>query len=89
MLSTDALEVQKYKDGGSSNYDDSGFFSVQVIHKALEIWNLDLVVLSSEHAKEAKAVPESQLAFICNLNSHWFTLRKFGSSTNRYRSYLT
>ncbi|KAI9025253.1 Josephin-domain-containing protein [Phycomyces nitens] len=61
----------------SQNYDDSGFFSIQVIQNALSIWNLSLVPWLSEEASEARQNPEQESAYICNLNEHWFTLRKF------------
>ena len=61
-------ELAKYKEQGSSNYDDSGFFSVQVIQRAMSIWNLELCPLSSREESVAKQSPEQQDAFICNLN---------------------
>ncbi|KAL0092654.1 ataxin-3 [Phycomyces blakesleeanus] len=61
----------------SQNYDDSGFFSIQVIQNALCIWNLSLVPWLSEEASDAREHPEKEAAYICNLNQHWFTLRKF------------
>nr|KAJ3422674.1 Ataxin-3 [Polyrhizophydium stewartii] len=60
-LESEAL--RKLREGGSANYDDSGFFSVQVITKALSV---------------------HQQAFICNLDQHWFTLRRFGASPERW-----
>jgi ataxin-3 len=70
----------------SHNYDDSGFFSVQVIQKALQVWNLELVSITSSHplAVGAKTNPETSAAFICNLEEHWFTLRQFGGSPDRW-----
>ena len=38
--------------------DDSGFFSVQVIEKALESFSLNLINLESPQAIEAKEHPE-------------------------------
>lgn len=55
MLSAgDDTEMKKYREGGSSNYDDSGFFSVQVIHQALKIWDLDLLVLGAKEQEQCK-----------------------------------
>ncbi|KAJ3212309.1 Ataxin-3 [Entophlyctis luteolus] len=68
----------------SQNYDDSGFFSIQVIQNALAVWNLSLSPLASPSNAAAKADPASQSAFILNLNEHWLTLRKFGNSRNRW-----
>ena len=70
----------------SHNYDDSGFFSVQVITKALQVWNLNIIPIGSSDsiAKKAKDSPEEEVAFILNLAEHWFTLRKFGGSKDRW-----
>ncbi|KAI9490390.1 Josephin-domain-containing protein [Zychaea mexicana] len=60
-----------------SNFDDSGYFSVQVIQEALSVWNLQLIAWNSEEAKQAREQPQNEVAYICNLAEHWFTLRKF------------
>lgn len=62
----------------SSNMDDSGYFSIQVIARALTVWNLELVPYNSAVAAPARANPLSQRAFICNLQNHWFTIRRLG-----------
>lgn len=51
--------------------DDSGFFSVQVISKALSVWGLDLLPLSSSNpeAVRAKNSAISANAYICNFRS--------------------
>ena len=48
--------------------DDSGFFSVQVISRALAVWSLDLLPLNSSNpvATRAKNSPISANAYICN-----------------------
>lgn len=91
----DESEKQQMADGGvlsrafqhcfpepSSNYDDSGYFSIQVLQKALEIWNLELVPFNSSDAisQQARNDPSSVKAFICNFKLHWFTIRKLGHS---------
>ena len=52
----------------STNMDDSGFFSVQVISKALSVWGLDLLPLNSSNpeAVRAKNSAISANAYICN-----------------------
>ncbi|KAI9269078.1 Josephin-domain-containing protein [Phascolomyces articulosus] len=80
-----------------SNFDDSGYFSVQVIQEALSVWNLELVPWKSEEAKKAREQPQNEVAYICNLAEHWFTLRKFTvpwrwynlNSTQAQPSYLS
>ncbi|KAG2224484.1 hypothetical protein INT45_010550 [Circinella minor] len=61
----------------ASNFDDSGYFSVQVIQEALSVWGLQLIPWKSEDVKEARENPQNEVAYICNLAEHWFTLRKF------------
>jgi ataxin-3 len=64
----------------SSNFDDSGFFSIQVIQKALSAWNLELIPYKSQNqiATHAQSDPTNQNAYICNFKQHWYTIRKFG-----------
>ncbi|CAH8615492.1 unnamed protein product [Dicrocoelium dendriticum] len=64
----------------SHNMNEEGYFSVQVISKALSIWSLELVpfLRKSPEADAARAHPENQQAFVCNFQSHWFTIRRFG-----------
>ena len=49
----------------SSNYDDSGYFSIQVLQKALEVFQLSLLPLDHPDAgaKDAKRDPK----FVCLL----------------------
>ena len=74
--------MQSATRGESSNYDDSGFFSVQVISKALECLSLSMISWSSSQT-EATLVRNDPAgnaqAFICNHRQHWFTIRKFGN----------
>ena len=67
------------QESTSQNYDDSGFFSIQVMQQALLIFNLELVPLNSTTTKSDNAN-----GYIANLNQHWFTLRKFGNSNYRW-----
>ncbi|KIM69762.1 hypothetical protein SCLCIDRAFT_1208288 [Scleroderma citrinum Foug A] len=76
------LAEQSYNDrsrrGGSMNMDDTGFFSVQVLESALNLWGLSLVRWRSEAMRPHQSKPHLQLAFILNQNQHWCTLRRFG-----------
>jgi ataxin-3 len=76
-----ATNLNSNQQQESSNYDDTGFFSIQVLQHALKSWNLDLVPYSSsnEIAKEARQNPTEQKAYICNFRHHWYTIRKIGS----------
>ncbi|KAG1890258.1 Josephin-domain-containing protein [Suillus subluteus] len=79
----DALEQSsRYDDANrartSTNMDDTGFFSVQVLEEALNIWNLSLVRWRSEAMRPYQNEPHNQTAFVLNQNQHWYTLRRFG-----------
>ncbi|XP_074616047.1 ataxin-3-like isoform X2 [Acropora palmata] len=71
-------DYQEFLKQPSSNMDDSGFFSIQVICNALRLWDIKLVAFPSPEAKEARENPQNQRAFICNLQQHWLTIRKLG-----------
>ncbi|KAF4599864.1 hypothetical protein EYR40_006968 [Pleurotus pulmonarius] len=64
--------------GASTNMDDTGFFSVQVLENALSVWGLNLVRWRSAEMRAYQDRPHTQLGFILNLQQHWFTLRRFG-----------
>eukprot|EP00041_Stephanoeca_diplocostata_P014111 m.253469 g.253469 ORF g.253469 m.253469 type:complete len:281 (-) comp19584_c0_seq18:331-1173(-) len=68
----------------SGNYDDSGFFSSQVISKALSTFGLELSPIGSRNNTSAREHPERQIAFVCWLNAHWFTIRKMEQSGQWY-----
>lgn len=75
-------ESSRYDDANrartSTNMDDTGFFSVQVLEEALNVWNLSLVRWRSEAMKPYQNEPHNQIAFVLNQNQHWYTLRRFG-----------
>ena len=70
----------KYLAEDSGNVALDGNYSVQVIAEALKVWDLSCISLTSneEEIKEAKRNPSKEEAFICNLQSHWFTIKKVG-----------
>ncbi|KAG8730035.1 hypothetical protein FRC11_007516 [Ceratobasidium sp. 423] len=77
----DQLEqgVGDSRGGKSTNMDDTGYFSVQVLENALKnAFGLTLVRWRSEEMRQYQAVPDTQLAFVLNLEQHWFILRRFG-----------
>ncbi|KAJ3021201.1 hypothetical protein HKX48_009036 [Thoreauomyces humboldtii] len=84
MEGGETAEYAKWLSEGSANYDDSGFFSVQVIEKALEVWGLGVKRFAGEDGRGARDDPTGEEAFICNLSEHWFTLRRFGASSKRW-----
>eukprot|EP00794_Sanderia_malayensis_P018906 gene18906-20809_t len=74
----DTKEFLKFMQQPSNNMNDTGFFSIQVICKALQVWGIDLIPFSSPGASMIRQQPVNEKAFICNLQQHWFTIRKLG-----------
>lgn len=48
----------------------------QVLEKALEVWDLQVIPLNCPVAEPAQIDPELENAFICHLQDHWFCIRK-------------
>lgn len=76
----DALEKEVMQEGGmtsddylkfaaeeSGNVANDGMFSIQVLAKALDVWGLQVIPLGHPDMKAVKSEPQSELAFICNL----------------------
>lgn len=75
-----------YMAEGSSNVDADGNFSIQVLNRALQIWNLQCVPLEAPEAADARADPQTQSAFICHLQAHWFCIRRVGKRWYNFNS---
>uniref|UniRef100_UPI003AB4092C ataxin-3-like n=1 Tax=Asterias amurensis TaxID=7602 RepID=UPI003AB4092C len=82
-------EYLRFIQQPSSNMDDSGYFSIQVIGRAMKVWSLDLLPFGSTEAVEANIHPEREKAFICNFKDHWLTIRKIGRQWFNLNSLLT
>jgi ataxin-3 len=69
-----------HQAGQSENMDDTGFFSIQVLQRALNVFDIELIPYASQQplAQQARADPHSIQAYICNLREHWLTIRRFG-----------
>ncbi|GAA5979690.1 hypothetical protein JCM5350_003815 [Sporobolomyces pararoseus] len=85
----DALESAQLDPGtrlrgeiGSQNVDESGFFSVQVAEKALEVLGLRLVRWGSEELAHVHSNPEQIEGFLLSYQLHWFSIRRF--APNRF-----
>ncbi|XP_046390277.1 ataxin-3-like isoform X1 [Ischnura elegans] len=87
----DSDDYRKFLEQPSGNMDDSGYFSVQVISSALEVWGLELVPYSSSEqvALMAQKCPTDMQAYICNYRDHWFTIRRLGNQWFNLNSMLT
>lgn len=83
-------EYRRFLQQPSGNMDDSGYFSVQVISSALQVWGLELVPYSStdDRVKSALTDPCKMKAFICNYKDHWFTIRRLGNQWFNLNSLL-
>ncbi|XP_041353044.1 ataxin-3-like [Gigantopelta aegis] len=84
-------EYQNFIQQPSSNFDDSGFFSIQVIVEALRVWNLELLQYNSQNsiAEQSRQDPTQQSAYICNFRQHWFTIRQLGHQWFNLNSLLS
>lgn len=72
-------DYKRFLQQPSGNMDDTGFFSVQVISKALALWNLDLISLNSTDgiATDIRENPTKAQAYIFNMEAHWYCIRRF------------
>ncbi|XP_033115921.1 ataxin-3-like isoform X2 [Anneissia japonica] len=82
-------EYQQFLQQPSSNMDDSGYFSVQVISGALTIWGLEIMPFASRDAVGATVSPEKERCFICNYKDHWLAIRKLGQQWFNLNSLLS
>ncbi|XP_034255929.1 ataxin-3-like isoform X3 [Thrips palmi] len=87
----DSEEYRNFIQQPSGNMDDSGYFSVQVIASALNVWNLELVPYNSTEprAVTAQTSPHDMQAYICNYHDHWFTIRRLGRQWFNLNSMLS
>lgn len=87
----DSEEYKKFLAQPSGNMDDSGYFSVQVISSALQVWGLELVPYTStdERVRTAKTNPGAMKAFICNYRDHWLTIRRIAKQWFNLNSLLS
>lgn len=81
-MSENGLDSNDYRDfisQPSGNVDDTGYFSIQVISRALATFGLELIPLNStdERAQRARNDPTTVQAFIFNMENHWFCVRRF------------
>ncbi|CAO2818134.1 unnamed protein product [Amaranthus hypochondriacus] len=70
----------------SHNVSLGGDFSIQVLQKALEVWDLQVIPLDSPVAEPAQVDPELEKAFICHLQDHWFSIRKINGEWYNFDS---
>ncbi|XP_015429421.1 PREDICTED: ataxin-3-like isoform X2 [Dufourea novaeangliae] len=87
----DSEDYKLFLEQPSGNMDDSGYFSVQVISRALKVLELELVPYNSTEsaALMARKDPSQMKAYICNYKGHWFTIRKIGKQWFNLNSMLS
>ncbi|XP_078427643.1 josephin family protein [Wolffia australiana] len=68
----------------SHNVSMDGDFSIQVLQKALEVWDLLVIPLESPELNKHDAEKES--AYICHLQNHWFCIRKVNGEWYNFNS---
>ncbi|KAJ3668898.1 hypothetical protein LUZ60_010848 [Juncus effusus] len=82
-----ASASDEFLSEASQNVSLDGNFSIQVLQKALEVWDLEVVPLDAPAVEESKYNPaELEQAFICHLDSHWFCIRKVNSEWFNFNS---
>jgi len=85
----DGKDFLKFMAEESGNLADDGNYSIQVIAKALEVWGIETFPITNPEMVESKKNPLKESAFICNLASHWLTVRKFGDIWYNLNSLLS
>jgi len=70
--------LQWLQQNENQNVDGSGNFSVQVLQKALETFDLEMIRLRKSELESDHYKPEFEDGFILNHQSHWFALRRIG-----------
>ncbi|KAJ6303584.1 hypothetical protein OIU77_017459 [Salix suchowensis] len=68
------LETISWHVYGKSTYCENS--CLQVLQKALEVWDLQVIASDSPVAEHAQIDPDLENAFICHLHDHWFCIRK-------------
>lgn len=78
----DSAEYRRFVNQPSENMDDTGYFSVQVISRALALWSLELTPRNSSDAlaQRCRLDPTQAAAFIFHMENHWFCIRRFAGN---------
>ncbi|GBG67737.1 hypothetical protein CBR_g865 [Chara braunii] len=82
----ESQEYLRFIAEGSGNVAADGDFSIQVLEKALGVWGMRCLPLDVPEASDARLDPQAEQAFICNLQSHWFTIRKVDGEWYNFNS---
>lgn len=75
------LNPQEESRFSSQNFDETGYFSIQVIIEALRRQaSASLIPLDSPTVIKIRDNLSLAKAYICNMDDHWFTIRKIGGA---------
>ncbi|KAG0468228.1 hypothetical protein HPP92_017556 [Vanilla planifolia] len=86
MLDGSGVFPGDFFSDGSYNVSMGGDFSIQVLQKALEVWDMQVIPMDSPSAEASKYDPELENAFICHLLDHWFCIRKVNGEWYNFNS---
>ncbi|CAL8466973.1 g6509 [Coccomyxa elongata] len=81
-------DYRKFIEEDSGNVSSDGFFSIQVLSKALQVFGLSCINLDNPEVVQSAVQPELEEAFICNLREHWFCLRRVSGDWWNFNSLL-
>jgi len=73
---TETRDFLQYMAQDSENVNAGGNFSIQVLEKAMEIMGLKIAPFKITPTADPTALD----AIVCNLENHWFSLRKIGGN---------
>ena len=78
-LEWSASNHQRYREENpENNVRADGFFGIQVIQTALQNLGLTMTNFASEEASAARRDPTGITGYICNLQEHWYAVRRIG-----------
>jgi ataxin-3 len=77
---TGTMDFIKFIAEDSGNVALDGNFSIQVLSTALKTFEITCESIKHETMADALNNPEREEGFICNLQSHWFAIRKLNGT---------
>ena len=83
-------DFRRFSEEASGNVSLDGNFSIQVLDEALRVWGLACTPLASSEpcAVAARRAPLSERGFLCNLDKHWYAIRRLGREWWDFNSLL-
>ncbi|KAF6160945.1 hypothetical protein GIB67_007586 [Kingdonia uniflora] len=76
----------RFNSEESHNVSMDGDFSIQVLQKALEVWDLEVIPLGNPTAETGHINTDEEIAFICHWQDHWFSIRKVNGEWYNFNS---